>query len=193
MNMIHPTITLVFPDNKKAVTVFSQICKKIKNVNELLEFITWHLDVNKEVIREIIYIQSVDLSKEADAKKWANEFLLNYEEKIREMRYISNQVFDRFHKLKRNELSNIINDDIKFENQVLEIMQVFLNRKELLIGKIIFAYREFWFLANQIQNPNFKLGSIKKYKEWVKSNFSNLKELDKSLEIIHDEILNWKR
>ena len=191
--MIHPTIALVFPDNEKTVTVFSQICKKIKNVNELLEFITWHLDVNKEVIREITHVQSINLSKEIDAKKWANEFLLNYEEKIRQMRHVSNQVFDRFHKLKDNEFSNIINNDIEFKSQILEIMQVFLNRKELLIGKIIFAYREFWFLANKIQNPNFKLGSIKKYKEWVKSNFSNLKELDKSLEIIHNEILNWKR
>ena len=131
--------------------------------------------------------------KKQNAKKWANEFLINYEEKIRQMRFVSNQVFHRFHKLKENEFSNIIKNDVKFKNEILEIMQIFLNKKELLIGKIIFAYREFWFLANQIQNPDFKLGSIKKYKEWVKGNFSNLKELDKSLEIIRDEILNWKR
>ena len=191
--MIHPTITLVFPDNEKTVMVFSQICKKTRNVNELLEFITWHLDVNKEVIREIAHVQNIDFSKETEAEKWASEFLINYEEKIRQMRFVSNQVFDRFHMLKENEFSNIIKNDVKFKNEILEIRQIFLNKKELLIGKIIFAYRESWFLANQIQNPDFKLGSIKRYKEWVKGNFSNLKELDKSLEIIRDEILNWKR
>ena len=67
--MIHPTITLVFPDNEKTVTVFSQICKKTRNVNDLLEFIKWHLDVNKEVIREIGHVQNIDFSKETECKK----------------------------------------------------------------------------------------------------------------------------
>ena len=73
------------------------------------------------------------------------------------------------------------------------MMDIFLNKKELLIGKLIFAYRENWFLANQISKPNFKLGSIQSYKIWVQNNYVNLKKLDKSLEIIYQEISKWKR
>lgn len=191
--MIHPNITIVFPNKDKSISLVSQICKNIRKVDDLLEFIKWHLDVNKVVIKEIVNIQSVDFSKEADARKWANEFLLNYEKKIREMRYISNLVFDRFYKLKNYEFAKIIFENEDYEKELIEFMQIFLNKKELLIGKIIFAYRETWFLANQIYDPNFKLGSLKKYKEWVNDNFSNLKEIDKSLEIIYDEISKWKR
>ncbi|MGI9567839.1 MAG: hypothetical protein ACR2LL_12615 [Nitrosopumilus sp.] len=190
--MIHPTINLVFPDNDKSALFFSWICQRIKKIDELAEFIKWHLDVNKEVIREIANTQNIDFSNESESRKWAKEFLQNYEEKIRRMRQVSNLVFERFYKLKENEFEKIIDENEDREEKIAEMMQIFLNRKELLIGKIIFAYRETWFLANQINNPDFKLGSIKKYKKWVKDNFSNLKELDKSLEIIHTEIARWK-
>lgn len=191
--MIHPTIALVFPDNDKSVLLVSQICKNVRKVDDLLEFIKWHLEVNKDVIREIGDTQSVDFSKEVDARIWANEFLLNYEKKIRGMRHVSNLVFDRFYKLKNYEFTNITFENKDYEKELIKFMHTFLNEKELLIGKIIFAYRETWFLANQIYDPNFKLGSVKKYKEWVNDNFMNLKELDKSLEIIHNEISKWKR
>ena len=72
-------------------------------------------------------------------------------------------------------------------------IQKFLNKKELLIGKIIFAYREIWFLANQIHHPDFNIGYVKKYKEWNDRNFPNLQKLDKSLGNIHCEILKWKQ
>ena len=191
--MIHPAIETVFVDNDKLKLFFAWLCQRIKKIDELREFIRWHLDVNKEVIREITNTKSVDFSNETEAKKWAEEFLQNYEEKIRRMRRISNLVFEQFYKLKEYEFDRIIEGNKDYEKEITEMMQIFLNKKELLIGKIIFAYRETWFLAKQINDPNFKLGSVKDYQNWVESNFSNLRELNISLEIIHSEISKWKR
>ena len=98
--MIHPVISLIFSNDEETKSLFSWICSKIKRVDELEEFIKWHLDVNKDVIKELTNTQKIDFSKEAEGKKWARSFLKAYEEKIREMRHISNQVFERFHKLK---------------------------------------------------------------------------------------------
>ena len=67
-------------------------------------------------------------------------------------------------------------------------MNTFLNQNGLLIGKIIFTYREHWFLANQISNPDFKLGSIKEFQSWEEENFENILKLQKGLENIHLEI-----
>ena len=190
--MIHPAIETVFVDNDKLKIFFSWLCQRIKKIDELSEFIRWHLDINREVIREITYTKSVDFSNEVESKKWAEEFLQNYEKKIRKMRRTSNRVFEQFYKLKENEFDRIIEGNKDYEKDITEMMQIFLNKKELLIGKIIFAYRETWFLAKQINDPNFKLGSVKNYENWVTNNFSSLRELDRSLEIIHLEILKWK-
>ena len=185
--MIHPTISLVFQDNETR-KFFTWISKEISNKEKLLEFIKWHLDVNKEVINEIMITQKINFSDSTDAKKWAENFLVNYEKKIRNMRQISNLVFERFFQLKNNEFDRIISKNRDKEEEIKNMMNVFLNKQELLIGKIIFSYREAWFLANQICDPDFKLGSIKNYKIWVNNNFSNLKELNKSLCIIYREI-----
>ncbi len=72
-------------------------------------------------------------------------------------------------------------------------MQVFLNKKELLVGKIIFSYRELWFVANQITDHNFKLGSVNRYQRWVEENYSNLKSVKNMLENIKEEISKQKR
>ena len=177
--MIHPTIELVFVDNYESRMIFSSICKKIKRVDGLEEFIRWHLDVNKQVIKEITHTQRIDFSDDAEAKKWARGYLNSYEKKIRKMRHISNQVFERFHELNEGEFKGTISDNTDYEKKIRAMIRVFLNRKGLLIGKIIFAYRETWFLANHIQYPNFNIGTIKKYQEWIDENFSNLIELDK--------------
>ena len=191
--MIHPTISLIFSNDEEIKSLFSWICSKIKRVDELEEFIKWHLDVNKDVIKELTNTQKVDLSKDVEARKWARSFLKAYEEKIREMRHISNKVFERFHKLNEEEFKRIISDNKDYEEKMTNTIQKFLNKKELLIGKIIFAYREIWFLANQIHHPDFKIGSVERYKEWEDTNFSNLQKLDKSLGNIHCEILKWKQ
>ena len=190
--MIHPKIELIFPDDNKSKVFFSLISKKIKKIDEFLEFINWHLIVVKEVILEIENTKKIDFSKKKSAEQWSNIFLTNYDEKIRNMRKISNLVFDRFHKLKEEEFDNIILEEEQMVSEVKEMMNIFINEKELLIGKIIFAYRENWFLANQISNPEFKLGSVQNYKTWVKSNYENLKKLEQSLEIIYQEISKWK-
>lgn len=191
--MIHPVIESVFPDESKSKIFFSSISQKIKKIDEFLEFIKWHSNVIEEVILEIEKVQHIDFSNKELAKQWSNEFLTNYEEKIRKMRNISNLVFDRFHELKDDEFDKIMIKEEKLGLEIKEMMDIFLNKKELLIGKLIFAYRENWFLANQISNPDFKLGSIQNYKIWVQNNYVNLKKLDKSLEIIYQEISKWKR
>lgn len=191
--MIHPVIESVFPDENKSKMFFSSISQKIKKIDGFLEFIKWHSDVIEEVILEIEKVQHIDFSNKELTKQWSNEFLSNYEEKIRKMRNISNLVFDRFHELKDDEFDKIMIKEEKLGLEIKEMMDIFLNKKELLIGKLIFAYRENWFLANQISNPDFKLGSIQNYKIWVQNNYVNLKKLDKSLEIIYQEISKWKR
>mgnify|MGYP000383271253 CR=1 FL=1 len=103
------------------------------------------------------------------------------------MRKNSNQVFERFHELK-SEFTKIIPKNHEYDKESKSIMQVFLNRQELLVGKIIFSYRELWFLANQISNSNFKIGSVKDYQEWVKTNYSNLKRVKEMLQEIEREI-----
>ena len=190
--MIHPKIELVFPDEGKSKIFFSQISQKIKKIEEFLEFINWHSKVIKQVITEIENTQKIDFSNKELARKWSNDFLINYDEKIRNMRNISNLVFDRFRKLKNEEFDNMILEEKHLAPEIKEMMDIFLNKKELLIGKLIFAYRENWFLANQISNPDFKLGSISNYKIWVKENYENLRKLDKALEIIYQEISKWK-
>ena len=191
--MIHPVIESVFPDENKSKMFFSSISQKIKKIDEFLEFIKWHSDVIEEVILEIEKVQHIDFSNKELTKQWSKEFLSNYEEKIRKMRNISNLVFDRFHELKDDEFDKIMIKEEKLGLEIKEMMDIFLNKKELLIGKLIFAYRENWFLANQISNPDFKLGSIQNYKIWVQNNYVNLMELGKSLEIIYQEISKWKR
>ncbi len=101
------------------------------------------------------------------------------------MRKNSNQIFDRFHELD-TEFKKIIQNELEKESK--DIMQVFLNKQELLVGKIIFSYRELWFLANRIVNSNFKIGSINVYQKWVKENYSNLKSVKNTLEQIEREV-----
>lgn len=185
--MIHPVITQVFSEDKKTNLFFSWVSKKINDKKTLQEFIKWHLDVISEVINEIEKTTRIDFSNGIEAKLWADEFLENYEERIRKMRRTSSQIFERFHKLQK-EFEIIIPKEHEYQEKSKQVMQVFLNKEELLVGKIIFAYRETWFLANQITNSGFKLGSIDNYQEWVKTNFSNLKKVKKSLEHIEKEI-----
>ena len=190
--MIHPKIELVFPDEEKSKLFFSQISQKIKKIDEFLEFINWHSKVIKEVNAEIKNTQKIDFSNKESVSRWSSDFLTNYDEKIRNMRNISNLVFERFHKLKNEEFDSMILEEKHLAPEIKEMMDTFLNKKELLIGKLIFAYRENWFLANQISTPDFKLGSIQNYKTWVQENYGNLRKLDKSLEIISQEISKWK-
>ena len=190
--MIHPIIERIFPNNDESILVFSWICSKINQVKELEEFIKWHLDQSKQVIEEIMYIQKIDFSDKNAAKIWAKNYLDSYEEKIRIMRHTSNLVFSRFHELKNGEFKRIISENQDHEEEILEMMKVFLNKKELLIGKLIFAYRETWFLANHIHYPDFKLGTVTAYMEWVDENLANLKDIKQSLEEIHKEITKWK-
>lgn len=191
-NMIHPSIKLVFPDNDQTVLLFSWLCQKMNNVDDLEEFVRWHLETLNITIKEIILTNNVELSDIKIAKTWARSFLANYEEKIRSMRTVSNQVYDKFHHLNNTELKRIIVENKDKEDEIKNLFEIFLNKKELLIGKIIFAYRETWFLAKQITNPDLTLSSVKEFQKWVDSNFFNLNETKKSLEKIYMEILKWK-
>ena len=108
--MIHPTVQELFDDETKGVKLFSWICEKSENVDEIKEFIKWHLDANKQVIEEILKIKQIDLSNSMNAKKWADGFLENYDKNIRELREISNKVFDRFQYLKKNNFEELMNN-----------------------------------------------------------------------------------
>ena len=190
--MIHPTITKIFSNNDETIFFFSWLCNKINSVDKLEEFIKWHFELSNQVIEEITHIQKLDFLDHVMIKKWAMNYLDEYEEKIRTMRHTSNLVFSRFHELKNKEFNRIMLENQDHEKEITEMMNVFLNKKELLIGKLIFAYRETWFLANHIHNPDFKLGTVKAYKNWADENISNLKDTRQSLDIIHKEISKWK-
>ena len=187
--MIHPRIEIIFPYQDESVKLFDWICNKINQPNKLEEFINLHIKVNEEVIKEITITEKIDLANKKDAINWSSNFLENYEEKIRKMRNASNLVFQRFHEL-NEEIQKIKTHDK--HNDIDELMSLFLNRNGLLIGKIIFAYRETWFVANKIQQPDFKIGSVKEYKSWVKANLTNLKTLNNSLKTIQSNISKWK-
>ncbi len=190
--MIHPIITKNFSNNDETIFFFSWLCSKINHVEKLEEFIKWHFELSNQIIEEIIHVKKLDFSDHITVKKWAKNYLDEYEEKIRDMRHISNLVFLRFHELKNNEFNRIIVENKNHKKEITEMMNIFLNKKELLIGKLIFAYRETWFLANHIHNPDFKLGTVKAYKNWANANISNLKHTNQSLEIIYNEISKWK-
>ena len=186
--MIHPIVQELFDDEANGVKLFSWICEKSENVDEIEEFIKWHLDANKQVIDEILKIKKIDFSDSTNVKKWADEFLKNYDKNIRELREISNKVFDRFQYLKKNDFEKLMNGQPEQREKIESMMKSFLNQNGLLIGKIIFTYREPWFLANQITNPEFKLGTIDDFRKWEKDNFENILKLQKGLENIHLEI-----
>lgn len=190
--MIHPKVQDLFDEKLDQIQLFSWICEKSKNTEKIDEFIKFHINANSQVIREITKINQIDFSHTEIVRKWAKQFLDNYDEKIRELRNISNQVFDTFQFLKKNIFEKLIAEYPNQEKDMRKMMNVFLNQNGLLIGKIIFTYREPWFLANQINNPDFKLNTIGNFKNWEEENFSNIIKLQNWLEGIHSEILKWK-
>ncbi|KFM19719.1 hypothetical protein AAA799P11_00459 [Marine Group I thaumarchaeote SCGC AAA799-P11] len=184
---MHPVITEIFSNDKNADSFFLWVSNRVKEKKSLEEFFSWHLEVISEVINEIDVTKEINFLDKKEANKWAIEFLKNYDKKIRKMRNASNQIFERFHELKI-EFNEIISKENKFQKESKNAMQVFLNKEELLVGKIIFSYREIWFVANQITNSDFKLGSIGKYQKWVEENYSNLKKVKDTLQHIEKEI-----
>ena len=188
MLMVHPIFEVLFPKEDRTIDLFEWICNKTKEPQKLEEFIRWHIEINQEVINEVSITQKIDLQDKKDATKWASEFLKNYDEKIRHMRNTSNLVFQRFQE---------INEKIKegktsAHPEINDLMRIFRNQNGLLIGKLIFAYRETWFVARKIDQPHFKIGSVSEYQDWVKENIENLKELKKSLKNIQENISRWK-
>ncbi len=185
--MVHPVITEIFSNDENVILFFKWASNQIEKKENLQQFFKWHLEVISEVINEIDKTKKINFSNKEQVEKWAIDYLKNYDEKIRKMRKNSNQVFERFHELK-SEFTKIIPKDHEYDKKLESIMRVFLNRQELLVGKIIFSYRELWFLANQISNSNFKIGSVEDYQEWVKTNYSNLIQVKMKLGQIEDEI-----
>ena len=186
--MVHPRFGILFPQEEKSVKLFDWICSKTKEPQKLEEFIRWHIEINQEAINEILYTQKIDLENKKEATTWASEFLKNYDEKIRNMRDTSNLVFQRFQEINKKIKENHIENQQEIDN----LMKVFRNQNGLLIGKLIFAYRETWFVARKIDQPHFEIGSISEYQDWVNENIENLKTLNKSLQIFQDNISKWK-
>ncbi|WP_428324321.1 hypothetical protein [Nitrosopumilus sp.] len=185
--MVHPVITKVFSNEEQVILFFEWALNHIKQKEKLQQFFKWHLEVISEVIEEIDKTSKINFSEKKEIEYWAREFLRNYDEKIRKMRKNSNQVFERFHELK-TEFGKVIPKGHEYEKESDEIMQVFLNKQELLVGKVIFAYRELWFVAKKINDSNFKIGSINDYQKWVKINYSNLKSVKSMLQQIQNKI-----
>ena len=186
--MVHPIFEILFPQEDKSVKLFDWICSKTKDPQRLEEFIKWHIEINQQVINEVSITQNLDLQNKKDAMSWASKFLKNYDEKIRDMRNTSNLVFQRFQEINKKIQENKTEDKPEVDN----LMKIFRNQNGLLVGKLIFAYRETWFVARKIEQPHFKIGSISEYQKWVKENIENLKALNKSLKIIQDSISKWK-
>ena len=191
--MIHPIIQELFDNQKDGIDLFSWICEKSDNIEEIEEFIMWHMNSNKLVIDEIARIKRIDFTNSESLKKWANEFLGNYNKRIRELRETSNKVFDRFQHLKKNNFERLCNRYPEQKKRIEKMMNSFLNRDGLLIGKIIFTYREPWFLANHVSDPDFELGSIENFEKWEKENFECILRLQRELESIHLVMMPGKR
>ena len=191
--MIHPIVQELFGDETRGVKLFSWICEKSDNIEGIEEFIKWHVDVNRQAIDEILKIKQIGYSNSANVEKWAEEFLAKYDKNIRELREISNKVFDRFQYLKKNNFEKLIKDNPGQKEKIKKMMDSFLNQNGLLIGKIIFTYREPWFLANHVSNPDFKLGSAEGFRRWEEVNLENMLKLQKRLEDIHLEIKKEKK
>ena len=186
--MVHPTFGILFPQEEKSVKLFDWICSKTKEPQKLEEFIRWHIEINQEAINEILYTQKIDLENKKEATTWASEFLKNYDEKIRNMRDTSNRVFQRFHEINKKIQENNEDD----QTEIYNLMKIFRNQNGLLIGKLIFAYRETWFVARKIDQPHFEIGSISEYQNWVNENIHNLKPLNKSLQTFQNKVSKWK-
>jgi len=166
--LVHPAITEVFSNDEEASLFFMWISNQMEHKRRLEEFFRLHIEVISEVINEIENTERINFLNKNEAELWAIEFLENYEEKIRKMRNSSNQIFERFHELK-TEFEKIISKEHKFEKEANDIMQVFLNKEELFVGKIIFLYRELWFVANQITDKDFEIGPLTNIKSgWKK-------------------------
>ena len=164
------------------------MCNKTKEPQRLEEFIRWHREIIQEVINEVSVTQEIDLGNKKDATEWAAKFLKNYDKKIRDMRNTSNLVFQRFQEISKK----IQGYNAEVNPEIDDLMRIFRNQNGLLIGKLIFAYRETWFVARKIDQPHFKIGSISEYQDWVKGNIENIKSLNKSLKVIQDSISKWK-
>lgn len=191
--MIHPTVQKLFDEESAGLKLFLWICENSKNIEEIDEFIVWHLNANKRVIDEILKIKRIDFEDSAALKEWSDGFLEDYDRNIRELRETSNKIFDRFQHLKRNNFDRLKNSHPERKTEIEQMMNSFLSHNGLLIGRIIFTYREPWFLANQISNPDFKLGTIKEFSRWEEANFENILRLQKVLEDIHFEIKKEQR
>ena len=186
--VVHPNFDILFPDEDKSLKLFDLICNNTKDPQRLEEFIRWHREINQEVIREVLATQKVDFENEKEAATWASEFLKNYDEKIRNMRNTSNLVFQRFQEINKKIQENRTDNQSETDN----LMKIFRNQNGLLIGKLIFAYREAWFVARKIDQPYFEIGSIQEYQEWVRENLENIIALEKSLQTFQNSISKWK-
>ena len=187
-NVIHPKFGTLFPQEEASMKLFDWICSITKEPQKLEEFIRWHIEINQEAIKEILITKKIDFQNEKEATTWASEFLKNYDEKIRNMRNTSNLVFQRFQEIDKK----IQEDETNKQAGINDLMKIFRNQNGLLIGKLIFAYRETWFVARKIDQPHFEIGSISEYQEWVKVNLQNLIDLNRSLQTFQKNISKWK-
>ena len=137
--MIHPIVQELFDEESKGAETFHGYVKIPDNIEEIDEFIKWHQDANRQVIDEILKIKKIDSGNSEMLRNWAVEFLENYDKNIRELREISNKVFERFQYLKKNNFEKLKNEhpnhgeEIRTNDEFISKSKWIVDRKKLFL------------------------------------------------------------
>ena len=183
--MVHPNFSTEVEklENLKNVITTSKI---ISNETQK-DFFLMHLNLINEVILEFENVRKIQPKNIQTLENWAHDFLDNYDYKIRDMRKRSDIVFQKY-----QSLSEFLSELAMDESKKKTILTYFRNSEGLLIGKIIFAYRENWFLAKHVKFSEFQFGTISDYENWVEGNLDKLKKINEGIKEIFNQFSGKK-
>ena len=179
--MVHPNFSREVENLEELKNTFSTNHEIISDKNQK-DFLLMHVNLIKEVILEFENVLGINPKNIKMLEKWAYEFLDNYDFKIRDMRKRSDIVYEKY--LVLRELLSDLNIE---ESKKKIILNYFRNSDGLLIGKLIFAYRENWFLAKHVKFSEFQFGTISEYETWVEENLEKLKKIHEGMKEIFNQ------
>ena len=190
--MIHPTVRNLFVGRPDHIRLFGWVCQEegaAGSAERLEEFVRLHVDASSQVAGGIREAMQTDLSDPQTAGAWADTFLEEYDGRIRGLRRTSDRVFDTFRYLRTDVFAGLSRRHPDREEEIGHLARAFSDSNGPLIGKIIFAYRELWFLARHIRDPGFETGSVRGFLGWAESNLPDIARMQGWLEAMHGEAL----
>ena len=155
------------------------------------ELVALHMDLNSQVIKAIERARDADLNDVRRARAWAGEFLSKYDWTIRQMRDTSNKAFQLLSSLMEG-CTKAGSGNAGRLGDGTRPLAAFSDGTGPLAGKIIFAYRELWFVARHVTEPGFEMGDVAGYQRWRDENLPNLIALDRSLSAVRAGIADKK-